>query len=252
MPLQLIGVVLLIVLASILLRQKAYAKFPFFLSYILFSIAATAGLLSTLVNYELYFAIFWLTEAMDAILALLALHEAFHHVFAQDYRDWPWFWMVFPSSVIILSAIFVGDAVFHPPSQEPRIVAVILSFGTVVNCVKGGLFVMFALLAAILIGKSRPTLPFGIVFGFAISALGSGAAYWTRSIFVIKFNDLVKYGPPVAYVVAVLIWIGSCSLPVELENRQARQGELEEGLATMRQYLKALRLIAGNREERKS
>jgi hypothetical protein len=56
---------------------------------------------------------------------------------------------------------------------------------------------------------------------------------------------LGKYGPPMAYILAVLIWIGSCYLPAEPENHWDGPGDPKEGLATMRQYLKALRLIAG-------
>jgi hypothetical protein len=137
--------------------------------------------LSLVSNYQTYFKVFWTTEALYAILALLSLHEAFRNVFAIDYQDWPWFWMVFPAAVVILSGIFIGDALLHPPTQSPRIVAVILSFGTVANCVKGGLFVLFAVLAAILLGKARPTYPFGVVFGIC------GLRRWIRGRVLVTF-----------------------------------------------------------------
>ena len=245
MALQIIGVLLLMVLAALLFKRKWYAKFPFFCIYIPFSIIATIVLISTAADYQLYFKIFWATEALYAVLSLLALYEAFHDVFIHDYRDWPWFWMVFPGAVIILSVIFIGNALLHPATQAPPIIVLILSFATVVNCVKGCLFLMFLVLAWLLLGESWPTYPYGVVLGFAVSAGGSLLAYWLRSIFGTKFNSVAKYGPPVSYIVAVLIWIACCFLPPEPADRWGNFNDPEKALATVRQYMKALKRIAG-------
>ena len=245
MVLQLIGVVLLTVLAALLFKRKSYAKFPFFCTYVLFSISSTLVQVSVAANYQLYFKVFWATEAFDALFALLALYEAFHDVFILDYRDWPWFWMVFPGAVAVLSVIFIGNALLHPPAQAPPLIALILSFATVVNCVKGGLFLMFLALAWLLMGESWPIYPYGVVLGFAVSAGGSLASLWLRSIFGTEFNSVAKYGPPVSYILAVLIWIASCFLPPEPRNRWASFNDPEKAQATVRQYLKALKRIAG-------
>jgi len=130
-------------LAVILLSRKLYRRYPFFFVYIICSILMTVARLSGSGNYQTYFEVYWTTEALYALLALLALHEAFRAVFIQDFRHWKWFWLVFPGTVLVLSAIFIGNALLHPPIQAPKIIVVILSFGTVVNCVKGGLFLMF-------------------------------------------------------------------------------------------------------------
>ncbi len=245
MALQVIGVVLLTVLAALLFKRKWYARFPFFCTYIFFSILATVVLISIAADYQLYFKIFWATEALYALFTLLALYEAFHEVFIHDYRDWPWFWMVFPGAVIILSVIFIGNALLHPATQAPPIIVLILSFATVVNCVKGCLFLMFLALAWLLLGESWPTYPYGVVLGFAVSAGGSLLSYWLRSIFGTKFNSVAKYGPPVSYIVAVLIWIACCFLPPEPADRWKNFNDPEKALATVRQYMKALKRIAG-------
>jgi len=246
MVLQLIGVVLLTVLAALLFKRKSYAKFPFFCTYVLFSISSTLVQMSVAANYQLYFKVFWATEALDALFTLLALHEAFHDVFILDYRDWPWFWMVFPGAVAVLSVFFIGNALFHPPAQAASpLVVFVLSFATVVNCVTGGLFFMFLALAWLLMGESSPTYPYGVVVGFAVSAAGSLAALWLRSIFGTEFNSLAKYSPPVSYILAVLIWIACCFLPPEPANRWAGFNGPEKNLATVRQYMKALKRIVG-------
>jgi hypothetical protein len=245
MILQLIGVVLLTVLAVILFRSKLHLEFHLFFLYVLFSMLATIGLIALAANYQLYFKAFWATEAFDALLALLALFEAFHHVFILDFRAWPWFKVVFPATVAILCIIFIGDALLHPAAQAPTIIRLILAFGTVVNCVKGGLFLMFLILGWLLLGESWPTYPYGVVLGFAVSTAGSLAAFWLRSIFGTKFNSIGKYGPPVAYILAVLIWIASCYLPPEPKGRWTNVNDPEKSLATVRQYVRALRRIAG-------
>jgi hypothetical protein len=241
----LLGNALVIGLAVILVWLKLHKKYPFFFGFVIFSILSTFAGLSSGNNYTILFKVYWTSEAIHALLALFALHEAFHDVFRLDYRDWPWFWMVFPGAVMILSVIFIGHALLHPATQAPPIIVLILSFATVVNCVKGCLFLMFLVLAWLLLGESWPTYPYGVVLGFAVSAGGSLLSYWLRSIFGTKFNSVAKYGPPVSYIVAVLIWIACCFLPPEPADRWNNFNDPEKALATVRQYMKALKRIAG-------
>jgi hypothetical protein len=153
--------------------------------------------------------------------------------------------MVFPGAILILSVIFVGHALLYPPTGVPPLIAIILSFETVLNCVKGGLFVMFLALAWLLVAESWPTYPYGVVLGFAISSAGSLLSYWLFSIFGTKVNWLGKYGPPVSYILAVLIWIASCFLPPEPRDRWRNLDDPGKAVATVRQYLMALKRIAG-------
>jgi uncharacterized integral membrane protein len=242
-----VGAGLVIALAILLVRKGLYRKYPWFFTYVIFSIIASAATFASSGDYQSFFKVYWTTEALHAILALLALYEAFRDVFSIDYEDWPWFRLVFPAAVVILSAIFVGAALIHASVEAPRIIAVILSFGTVVNCIKGGLFVLFAILAFLLLGETWPTYPFGVVAGFAVSAFGSAAAFWARSVFGTRFNSLAKYGPPVAYIFAVSIWIASCFLPREPENRWSGFRNPEAALATVKQYVQVLKRMVGRR-----
>ena len=252
MPLQITGIVFLTTLLVLVFKRKLHKEFPLFFTYILFSISATLAHIGTSLNYRLYFKVFWATEAISAVLALLALYEAFHYVFILDFEAWPWFWTVFPGAVIILSMIFIGDTLLHPPMHATKVVAIILSFETVVNCVKGGLFLMFLVLAWYLLGHSWPTYPYGMVLGFAVSTAGSLLAYWLFSIFGTKVGWLGKYGPPMSYILAVLIWIASCFLPPEPKDRWRNFDDPREAVATVRQYLLDLKRIRGKIRERKT
>jgi hypothetical protein len=243
--LSLLSVGLVATLLSILLWRRLAHKFPLFFIYVISSLFSSILRFSASGNYQLYFKIFWATEALYALLALLALYEAFRQVFILDYETWPWFWAVFPGTVLILCVIFVGHALLNQPAGAPRIIAVILSFETVVNFVKGGLFLMFFVLAWLLLGENWPTYPYGVVLGFAVSSAGSLLAYWLFSVFGTKLNWLGKYGPPVSYILAVLIWIASCFFPPEPKDRWRNFEDPEKALATVRQYLLALKRIAG-------
>jgi hypothetical protein len=241
------GLALIFTLTALLVLRNLVARYPWFFAYVVFSSLATIALLATNNHYQVFFRIFWATEAIYAVLALLALHEAFRDVFRTDYEDWPWFRLVFPAAVAVLAMFFIGNAVLHPPVQASRLVSVIISAEKVVSCVNGGLFLLSFFLALLLLGRSWPTFPYGVSLGFAVSALGTATAFWALSIFGTKFILLAKYGPPVAYIVGVVIWIASCFLPPEPERRWAGFSDPEQGLATVRQYLRALRWISGRR-----
>ena len=243
------GLSLVVCLAVLLIVRKLHKRFPFFFTFVAFSIVATTAVISASGNYSTVFKVYWTTEAMHAVLALAALHEAFRYVFSVERDDWRLFRLIFPGAVVILSIFFIGNAILYPPHQGPMVISLILSFGTVVNCVEGGLFILFLVLAWVLLSKGWPTFPYGVVFGFGVSALGALVSFWAVSVFGTRFNLLERYGPPVAYILAVLVWIVSCFVPPEPKNRWAGISDPEQGLAMMKEHLKALKWIAG-REDR--
>jgi hypothetical protein len=243
--LSLLGLALAAWLAAILFRRKLYRNYPFFFGYVVFSILATIGLLSVGGNYKLFFEVYWTTETLSAVLALLALHEAFRDVFRVDYHDWPWFKLVFPVAVGILAVFFIGDAALHPPAQAPPIVVIVLSLGKVVNFIMGGLFCLFFLLALLLAPRWQ-RYPFGIVLGFAVSAAGGAAIFAARSVFGTKVNLVAKYGLSVAYILGVLVWIGTCFQRPDPELQPPRTGILE-ALRTADEYSRFFKWITGRR-----
>jgi len=230
-----------------LFRRKWHRKYYLFYLFIVCSIFITLLRILVTLDYRLYFKVYWTTEALYALLALLALHEAFYCVFYLDFKTWPNFWMIFPGAVLLLSVLFIGNALLHPPREPAWIVVVILSFVTVVNCVLACLFLMFLALAWLLLGESWPTYPYGVVLGFAISTAGSLLTLWLRSIFGTKLNWISNYGPPLSYILAVLVWIASCYLPSEPKDRwrNLQDNDPKQAVATVRQYTKALRRITG-------
>lgn len=235
-------------LAAILLRRRDHTQFPFFFAYVTSCIVITIIRLSVMRDYTAYFYVFWTTEPIYAVLILLALHEAFRQVFIAFYK-FSWFWFVFPGVIATITGFVVVNAVRHPPVQAPLFIAVILSFSKSINYVEAGLFGVFFLLVWLL-GLRWHNYAFGIVMGFAAFALGAGYSFAARSAFGTKFNTLAKYGPPVAYILAVVIWLVVFLSPSQEEIPQQRTNTIqpEQLLREVRQYTQVLKGLFGRHQ----
>jgi hypothetical protein len=198
---------LVIWLCGIFVRRQLYRQFPFFFAYIVCSVLSTVARLSVSGNYRPFFEVYWTTEGLYAVLALLALHEVFRRVFLAFYLLWWWFRLIFPGAVVIVALITFSHTI-QPPAAAPRVLGVILLASLVAKYVEAGLFgVFFALV--VVCNLTWRTYAFGIVQGFAVSALGTWFASRGRSEFGITFGSLAKYGPAVAYILAVIVWLAS-------------------------------------------
>ena len=200
-----ISLLLGIWLLAAMQKRRLVRTFPFFFAYIFSAIVIEIVKLAVVHDYATYFKVFWSAEVLYAVLALLALHEAFNRLFEPFLRIYSWFRFVFPSAVLIFSGIPVLYAVAHPPREVSPLTSLILSFALGVNILQCGLFVIFLAIKKILSISTR-THAWGIVEGFAATAL-AGVIYAARSEFGTRLNFLVKYGPPVAYIFALLLWL---------------------------------------------
>lgn len=201
----LVGPIASLWLLLILVKRALYREFPFFTVYIAAVVVVSGLRFWAIHDYSLYYRVFWLSEGAYAVLALLALHEAFHCVFSEFYEIWPWFWLVFPTAVGILAFIKIMDALNHHPAPMPRIVALVLSVASTVNWVQAALFGLMCVL--VWLAGNWEYYPAGIVTGFAVLGLGSWAALASVSGFGTKFSVIGKYGVPLAYLCAVLVWV---------------------------------------------
>src|SRR5207244_4464305 len=139
----LIGPVLLVPLLLIFRRRKLYGQFPFFFCYILSVVIATFAQVATIAHYQLYFKMYWASEAVYAALALLALYEVFREVFLAFYDALRWFWLIFPTVAAVVLTLSIRYALLHPAPQAPQIIVVILSVGKVIRYLQAALFVLF-------------------------------------------------------------------------------------------------------------
>src|SRR5882672_9038327 len=101
---------LILGLIIIFLFRQLYTQFPWFFVYLVTSIVITAVRIPFGSEYLTFFKVYWSTEAIYALLALLVLHEIFRKVFLAFYLL-KWFWLVFPSAVVAIILItFKGVA----------------------------------------------------------------------------------------------------------------------------------------------
>jgi hypothetical protein len=232
-------------LAAVLVWRRVHREFPFFFIYI--SSAIVIGLLRVSVtrNYVLYFKVFWATEAIYIVLALLALHEVFRKVFEAFYEK-RWFWLFFPVVVAAIFGIAIAYKLGSPPVQASRLISLILILGTAVSLVQVAIFGLFFLLVWFH-GTRWRDYPFSIVVGFAIIALGSLWGNWSRSVFGTRFNRFFGYAPAVAYILAVIVWLDTFLRPPS-EPKWRLRITPEQLLEEIRESSKILQRLLGRRK----
>ena len=241
-----VGLALAICLASALLLRKIYRDFPFFCLYVGASILIIVIRVFVTGNYQLFFMVYWGTEAIYVLLALLALHEVFRRVFAAFYKNW-WFWLFFPCAVTAICVMAVVYRFGSPPVQANRVMSLIVSLGMAVNLVQAAIFVLFFGLLW-WNGIRWRNYPTGIVLGFAIIAGVSLGANWARSEFGTKLNRLSSYAPAVAYIVAVILWLETFLRPPEPEPQWSYQITPEHMLEQVQQYTRIIERFLGRRK----
>ena len=241
--LNLTGVTLAVALVALLLWRRIYREYPMFFVYVASSVLIALFRLFVSSDYELFFKVYWSTEALYALLILLALHEVFYRVFQSFFSIYRWFWVLFPAVVAIVTSVAVLRAIERPPIQAPPLIAVILSIEIGVNVIQSGVFFLF--FGAIWFFQvRRKNYPSRIVDGFAVIAL-TGLAYQLRSVFGTRFNILAKYSTSVANLLAVLLWLYTFIQPPEPELKWELAVTPQQLLEEIQQYTKIFRKFLG-------
>jgi hypothetical protein len=230
-------------LSVILVRRKVNREFPFFFLYVISSIGFPILRICVSGDYKFFFWIYWSTEAVYVVLALLALHEVFRKVFAAFYEK-RWFWLFFPVVVIAISTLAVIYRFGSPPAQASPVISFIISLGMAVNLVQALLFVLFFVLVWFN-GIGWREYPFGIVMGFAAIAIVIFTVGWARSEFGTRLNVVSSYAPAVAYILAVILWLNTFLRPPEPEPEWRLKITPEQLLDEIRQYSKILGKLRG-------
>jgi hypothetical protein len=207
-----IGPVLQAWLAFLLIKRRCHSSFPLFFAYTLFSIVAEITTFAVQRNMWAYFYVYWSAEAVYAVLGFMAIYEAFRHVFWHFYVMWPWFKFLVPSVGVLMLVLSLIEGIAFPPIQAPPLLATIVVAEMAVRCLQGGVFCLFIVLV-ILNSLPWQNQAFGIALGFSISGLGIFVTFLLRSKFGTQFVPVIKFVPPVAYILAVMIWLFSFIRP---------------------------------------
>jgi hypothetical protein len=195
------------VVAVILWRRKLHKQFPVFFVFLLAQVAnfAVIAPLWLTGKYSVYFGIFWLGEAVNAILGFRVIHEIFVDVFRPYHTLKDLGTLLFKWAGVVMLLVSVVVAFSNSYDQSPMVHAV-TTLQRSVRIVQFGL-ILFLLLFSRFLGVSRKQISFGISLGFGLlagvelllMALNSGG-------FVKQTNlNLINM---LTYLVAVCVWIG--------------------------------------------
>src|SRR6266853_4549190 len=243
--LALVGLVLQCCLFALIWRRGLHRRVGFFFAYNLYAVGAEIVRFVCRNHPATYFQVYWLTEALYAILAFLAIREAFRWVFRNFYRL-KGFWTLLPA-VTLLTLIIVALRLRQTHAAETyAIVGIIISAEITVNFLQLGILALFIFLVRFFhVGWLQHA--FGMVLGFGISAAGPLAVFLLRSEFGTKFDPIVRITPPIAYIIAVLVWLWTF---LRVEPPHPMQGWApaltpEQMVFELRRYTKAVKDMLG-------
>lgn len=230
-------------LALLLWKTRMHWRFPFFFIYVLSIVVIEGTRFCVIGQYRTLFFVFWISEAIYAVLGVLALFEVFRKVFFGFYMGFAWFRALFPATALLALAIAIWAAYRNPIAGASRIIIIVLFFGLAVNFMRLCLFGLFGVVAAAFRLKRWRFAQLGIILGFGIAALGSTAAFWARSEFGTKLQTFAKYAPPVAYILAIVVWLLTFLYPepepkwVSAANIRQLTEEIREDTAALKRFL---------------
>jgi hypothetical protein len=193
--------------AVILWRRKLHKQFPVFFLFLLAQVANFAIIFPAwrAGNYGLYFALFWICEAVNAVLGFKVIHEIFLDVFRPYHTLKDLGTLLFKWAGLVMMLVAVVVAFSNLTDQGPLVHAV-TTLQRSVRVVQVGL-ILFLVLFSRFLGVSRKQISFGISLGFGLFA--------SVELLLMAMNSggLVKQGNlnlmnMLTYNLAVVVWLG--------------------------------------------
>jgi hypothetical protein len=221
--------------AAILWRRKLHKQFPVFFCFLLAQVANFALIFPAwcIGNYRLYFGLFWVGAAVNAVLGFKVIHEIFLDVFRPYHTLKDLGTLLFRWAGVVMLLVSVVVAFSNSFDQSPMVHAV-TTLQRSVRVVQLGL-ILFLVLFARFLGVSRKQVSFGISLGFGmfagvelmLMALNSGGFVNLGNLNLINMSALN---------LANLIWLGYSLSPTAVRvgsvNRLQTE-RWEQGLADL-------------------
>jgi hypothetical protein len=201
------------VVAVVMWRRKLHKQFPAFFLFLVVQDVNFAILFPLWLtgNVAFYFWLFWLGEAVNAVLGFKVIHEVFIDVFRPYHTLKDLGTLLFKWAGVVMLLISVVVAFSNSSDRSPLIHA-ITTLQRSVRIVQFGL-ILFLLLFSRFLGVSRKQISFGISLGFGLFA-GT-----ELMLMALNSGGFVKQGllneiNMVTYLMATLIWTGYSLWPV--------------------------------------
>ena len=233
------------VVAAILWRRKLHKQFPVFFLFLMAQVANFAIMfpLWLIRAGTAYFWLFWLGEAVTAVLGFKVIHEIFLDVFRPYHTLKDLGTLLFKWAGVVMLLVSVVVAFSSSSDQHPMMNA-ITTLQLSVRIVQVGL-ILFLLLFSSFLGVSRKQISFGISLGLGLSggvelmllALNSGGFVRHDSF------DLINM---LTYNFAIFVWLGysfSRQAGREAAVNRLQTQRWEQGLADLQHSVPSDSLI---------
>jgi hypothetical protein len=207
----LVGPALQIWLAVAMFRRKLHHSYRLFFTYTLYSVVIIAVRLSAAKQPRLLFALYWITEIIYGVLALLAVREVFGDVLELRSNRNPW-WQVVPVAILLTLIIAsLWRAIYHPfgPNFWGTLGAGAYSFELGVLCIQAISYLLALFHLKPFSGILKKHHNASILKGFGIFGLVTMVVYVMRLYFGSRFEGWFRYIPPGAYIMATLTWLNA-------------------------------------------
>jgi hypothetical protein len=229
-----------VVLAILLVRHRVHRRLPFFSAYVIYSIAATALQWACVSHQQLYFKVYWLTEAGDIALAVAATCESFISTF-RGFFVLAWFRWLIPALAVLVACYAGWKAWTHPPLLNSPMAALVIGLEIALRYFISGVFLVY--LAArryVKIGNSG--FQYNVVLGFFFASVGMLVAAVLRSEFGTKYWLVITWSSPVGYSAALCVWLFSFVTPLaDEEQKDEAQVTAASAIQELRQYSSVLK-----------
>src|SRR6202790_2759437 len=195
------------VVAVILWRRKLPKQFPVFFLFLIaqdvnFAVIFPLWLTG---NHTMYFWLFWLGEAVNAVLGFKVIHEIFLDVFRPYHTLKDLGTLLFKWAGVVMLLVSVVVAFSNSFDHYPLVHAV-TTLQRSVRVVQLGL-ILFMLLFSRFLGVSRKQVSFGISLGFGLFAGVESMLMALNSGGFVK-QDNFNLINMVTLILAILVWIG--------------------------------------------
>jgi hypothetical protein len=221
--------------AVFLWRRKLHKQFPVFFVFLLAQVVNFAVLFPVwrTGNDTNYFWLFWLGEAVNAVLGFKVIHEIFLDVFRPYHTLKDLGTLLFKWAGVVMLLVSVVVAFSNSLDRSPLVHA-LTTLQRSVRVVQLGL-ILFLLLFSRFLGVSRKQISFGISLGFGLfagvelllMALSSGGLVTHKNLNLINM---------LTYIGAIFVWLGYSLSPesvrVPAVNRLQTQ-RWEQGLSDL-------------------
>src|SRR5207245_366433 len=94
-------------------------QFPFFCAYTFYSVLVTVVRLGVMERPVTFFVLYWTTQIIYGILALLAIREVFKPTLEMYYSARPWLRRLPPFAWLAVIGAAIWQSVFHPVGRGP-------------------------------------------------------------------------------------------------------------------------------------